>query len=348
MSLRKVSNPPNPFHQYSMEWLDVPPPKKLEIYEEQARSIISENKSPDLGFRFSVNPYRGCFHACAYCYARPSHQYLDFGAGSDFERKIVVKKNAAQLLKKAFMKPSWKGDLIVFSGNTDCYQPLEASYKLTRQCLEVCAAFRNPVALITKGALVERDIDLLQELSRTARVHVMISAAFADDKVSKALEPNAPRPSTRFRAMKALSDAGISTGLALSPLIPGLNESDIAVLLERAKECGASNAFMTLLRLPREVKDVFVERLEDALPEKSKKVLNKLRAMRGGELSQSRFGKRMSGEGPEWKAARALFELRCKQLGITAAGGESPEREAGGNRNSTFTRPGEGKQLRLI
>src|SRR5258708_6175210 len=171
MALRKISNPPNPWNGLHVEWIDAPPPAELEIFEEEAKTVISENDSPDLSFRFSLNPYRGCFHACAYCYARPTHQYWDFGAGTDFERKIIVKTNAAAKLRETFMKRSWQGDLLVFSGNTDCYQPLESCYALTRGCLEVCREFRNPVGLITKSALIRRDIDVLVELSSVASVY---------------------------------------------------------------------------------------------------------------------------------------------------------------------------------
>jgi DNA repair photolyase len=200
------NNPPNPFHHSQVEWIDAPE-ETLQVYEEQARSILSENDSPDISFRYSLNPYRGCFHACAYCYARPSHHYLDFGAGTDFERKIVAKVNAPALLRETFMRPRWQGEPIVFSGNTDCYQPLELSYALTRGCLEVCREFKNPVFIITKGAIIRRDIDLLKELHRCASVHVTMSIAFSDDELSRLIEPGAPRPSVRFRALEELAAA---------------------------------------------------------------------------------------------------------------------------------------------
>jgi len=221
MNLRLISNPPNPWHSAYREWIDAPPPEaQLEIYEEQAKTVLSENDSPDVGFRFSLNPYRGCFHACAYCYARPTHQYWDFGAGTDFERKIIVKTNAPEKLREAFMKKSWQGELVVFSGNTDCYQPLEVPYTLTRRCLEVCREFRNPVGLITKSALIRRDIDVLAALARDARAVVHMSIAFADDAMARKIEPNAPSPSTRFAAIRALTDAGIPVGVGIAPIIP--------------------------------------------------------------------------------------------------------------------------------
>src|SRR5215468_12633192 len=172
--MRPVSNPPNPWHTVHADYLGEPPEAELEIYEEHARSIISENDSPDVGFRFSINPYRGCFHACSYCYARPTHQYLGWGAGTDFDRKIVAKVNAPELLRREMKKPSWQGDTIVFSGVTDCYQPLEAVYGITRRCLEVCSEFRNPVGIVTKGALVRRDIDVLSRLARESEAVVYV------------------------------------------------------------------------------------------------------------------------------------------------------------------------------
>jgi DNA repair photolyase len=288
------------------------------VYEEEARSILSENQSPDIPFRFSVNPYRGCMHACAYCYARPTHQYIGWGAGTDFDRKIVVKKNAPELLRAELMRPSWKGDRIVFSGVTDAYQPLEASYGLTRRCLEVCLEFRNPVAITTKGALVRRDADLLGELARKARAFVYISTPFASDETARKIEPFASRTTRRFEAMQALSDAGVATGIAIAPVIPGLNDTDIPELLERAHAAGARRAFMVLLRLPREVLPVFDERLEAALPERAKKVRNAIREVRGGAMNSSAFGERFRGAGARWDVIERLFEAQCNKLGMNA------------------------------
>lgn len=335
--LHPVSNPPNRFHEAWLEWLDAPVQAQLEVFEEEAKSIISTNDSPDLGFEHSINPYRGCFHGCAYCYARPSHQYLDFGAGTDFERKIIVKINAASKLREAFLKPSWKGDLLVFSGNTDCYQPLEASYQLTRKCLEVCGEFCNPVSIITKGAIIVRDLDILKHLHQKAKLHVTMSIAFCDDEMSRRIEPFAPRPSTRFRAMKELSSAGISVGLALAPVIPGLNDSQIPEILNCAKESGAATAFMTLLRLPGEVKDVFLQRMSEAYPERLSKVLTGVSGMKEGKLNRSEFGKRMKGDGPHWEALDWVFRETCRKLGLN----RFRQSSAGGSDASqtTFQRP---------
>ncbi|MDI1445754.1 PA0069 family radical SAM protein [Polyangium sp. 6x1] len=313
---RPVQNPPNPWAKTEVEWLDEPPNATLQVFEEQARSILSENESPDLPFRFSLNPYRGCIHACAYCYARPSHQYLGFGAGTDFDRKIVVKMNAPRLLREAFEKPSWRGDGIVLSGNTDCYQALEASYELTRQCLEVCLAFQNPVSIITKSRLVARDADLLSELSRRARAHVFLSIPFARDEDGRKIEPWASKTSLRFGAMRALADAGVPVGIAVAPVIPGLNDADIAELLERAREAGAEAAFLQPLRLSAEVLPVFEERLAEAYPLRAQKVRNAIQEMRGGKMNESAFGARFSGLGPRWAMIERMFEAHCARLGL--------------------------------
>lgn len=343
--MRPVQNPPNPFAQYSYEWLDVPPEASLKLYEEDAKSIISENTSPDIPFRYSINPYRGCFHACAYCYARPTHQYIDFGAGTDFERKIVVKVNAAERLRIEFDRPSWKGERLVFSGVTDCYQPIEAVYELTRNCLEVCRLYRNPVTIITKGALIERDIELLTELHSRAAVQVYISVAFSDDGVSKCIEPSAPRPSRRFRTIGALAAAGIPVGISLSPVIPGLNDEQIPQILETAAQQGATSAFSTLLRLPGPVEEVFFTRLREQLPERARKVENFIRETRGGELNDSRFGSRMTGDGERWAATRWLFRETCRRCGIRSDEEVVSEPTAKPSQ-STFRRPRE--QLSLL
>lgn len=332
---RPVSNPPNPWSSTHVTYLEEPPAATLQIFEEQARSLLSENDSPDIPFRFSVNPYRGCLHACAYCYARPSHQYLGWGAGTDFDRKIVVKANAPEVLEKELSREKWAGDTIVFSGNVDCYQPLEASYELTRRCLEVCLAFRNPVGVITKGALVRRDVALLAELGRRARARVHLSIPFADDATARKIEPYASRPSLRFEAMRALSEAGVRTGISISPLIPGLNDADVPELLERARDAGADAAFMMPLRLPREVLPIFDERLEAAFPDRAQKVRAGIRELRGGKMNEASFGARFEGTGARWAAVQQLFQIHCRRLGLSAS--RVVEEEAAA---PTFRRPG--------
>jgi DNA repair photolyase len=314
--MRQISNPPNPFESQHRDLLEPAGTARLTLYADDSREILSRNDSPDLPFRWSVNPYRGCFHACAYCYARPSHEYWGFGAGTDFESKIVVKEEAPQLLRRAFEKPSWRGELIIFSGNTDCYQPLEAEYRLTRACLEICADYRNPVGIITKGSLVLRDLDVLVRLHREAWVVVYFSIPFSADDEARKVEPQAPSITKRFAAMKTLSDAGIPAGLSIAPVIPGLNEDDIPELLERAYDAGARTATYSLLRLSGSLEPVFLDRIGEAFPERIGKITNRLRAIRGGTLTESRFFKRQAGQGPYWELIEQLFAVAKRRVGF--------------------------------
>jgi len=313
---RRVHNPPNPWASAHVEWLGEPPSVALEVYEEDAKSIVSRNDSPDVGFEHGVNPYRGCQHACAYCYARPTHQYLDLGAGTDFETKVVVKRNAPELLARELASPRWrKGRApLAFSGVTDCYQPLEASYELTRRCLEICHEFRHPIVVITKGALVRRDLQLLVKMSRHGGARVSLSIPFASDEDARRIEPFASAASTRFETLRRLSEAGVPVGVAIAPLIPGLNDWQVPEILERARAAGATSAFLVLLRLPAEVRPVFEERLRASYPDRAEKVL---REMRGGALYRSGFGERMRGEGPRWEALLQLFRIQCRRLGLS-------------------------------
>jgi len=333
--MRFVDNPPNPWLTHSVEWLGEPPAAKIEVFEEtETRSIISTNDSPDVAFDHSINCYRGCIHGCTYCFSRPTHEYLGYGAGTDFERKIVVKVRAPELLRKELMRPSWQGDEIVFSFTSDPYIPLEANYKLTRRCLEVCAGFRNPVGIVTKSALVRRDIDVLQQLAREASVGVYFSIPFADYEIARALEPFAPSPNARFEAMKTLAEAGIEVGIGIAPTIPGLT-SDIPELLQRAKDCGAKKAFINMLRLPGSVAPYFEQRLREKLPTKAGRILNRIRDARGGKLNSSVFGERMRGKGQYWEAQEQLFNVFCRRLGFN-------EHRVGSERHakpSTFRRP---------
>jgi DNA repair photolyase len=315
--MRAVANPKNRFAPTEIEWDEGEAPlAQLHIHEERCKSIVTDNRSPDVGFRYSVNPYRGCQHACAYCYARPSHQYWGFGAGTDFEREIIVKVNAPELLQQTLSRPSWRGENITFSGNTDCYQPLEGRYRLTRQLLSICLQHRNPVSIITKSALILRDLDLLRELSTTASLRVFVSIPFADDAMGRAIEPGAPLAHRRFETLAALSGAGIETGVAVAPIIPGLNDCQVSEVLGRAKRAGASHAFHTLLRLPTEVKPVFLDRLRAALPAAASKVEHAILEMRGGRHNDSRFGDRMRGQGVRWHVIDDLFALQVKRLGL--------------------------------
>jgi len=334
--MRYIENPPNPWLTHSVEWIGEPPTAKIEVFEEtETRSIISSNDSPDVAFDHSINCYRGCPHGCTYCFSRPTHEYLGYGAGTDFERKIIAKVNAPELLRKELMKPSWKGDEIVFSFTSDPYIPLEANYKLTRRCLEVCAEFRNPVGIITKSALIRRDLDVLQRLSAEASVGVYISIPFADYATARAVEPFAPSPNARFEAMKTLAAAGIQVGIGIAPTIPGLS-NDIPGLLQRAKDCGATKAFINMLRLPGSVAPYFEQRLRETLPTKADRVLNRVRDARGGKLNSSVFGDRMRGKGQYWEAQRKLFEVYSKRLGFN----EHPVGSERHTRVNTFRRPG--------
>jgi DNA repair photolyase len=316
-----ISNPPNPWATTDVEYLEEAPPEvKLEVYEDHSRKILSTNDSPDVGFTWSVNPYRGCFHACAYCYARPSHEYLSFGAGTDFDRKIVIKPRAPELLREAFSKKSWKGETVVFSGVTDCYQPLEASYRLTRRCLEVCALFGNPVGIITKAPLIERDVELLAAM-RGAGLHVTVSIPFWDPAKARAIEPYVATPQRRIRIIETLAARGISVGVNVAPIIPGLNDEDIPRILTAARDAGATSAGSVLLRLPGSVKEVFEQRLRAALPLQADRVLHRIRETRGGQLYDPRFGVRGRGEGVLSDSIQALFRTTARRLGLATSGG---------------------------
>ena len=333
--MRYIENPPNPWLTHSIDWIGEPPAAKIEVFEEtETRSIISSNDSPDVAFDHSINCYRGCVHGCTYCFSRPTHEYLGYGAGTDFERKIIVKVKAPELLRHELFKPSWKGDEIVFSFTSDPYIPLESNYKLTRRCLEVCAEFRNPVGIVTKSALVRRDVDVLQRLAADASVTVFFSIPFADYDIARALEPFAPSPNARFEAMKTLADAGIDVGIGIAPTVPGLT-SDIPELLQRAKDCGANRAFINMLRLPGSVAPYFEKRLREKLPTKADRILNRIRDARGGKLNSSVFGERMRGKGLYWSATEMLFEVYTRRLGFN-------EHRAGSERHgrvNTFRRP---------
>lgn len=333
--MRYVDNPPNPWSSTSVEWVGEPPESRVEVFEEtETRRIITHNDSPDVGFDYSVNCYRGCTHACSYCFSRPTHEYLGFGAGTDFETKIVAKVRAPELLRAEFMRKSWKGDTLVFSFTSDPYVPLESSYRLTRRCLEVCLEFRNPVGIVTKSALVRRDVDLLSALAREAAATVFFTIPFNDYETSRALEPFAPSPDARFRAMAELSAANIPVGLGIAPVIPGLNDSHIPQLLKRAHEAGAREAFINLLRLPGSVAPYFERRLRERLPTKAERVFARLREVRGGRLNSSEFGERMRGRGVYWRLIEQTFRVHCSRLGFNRADSSSYPA-----RRDTFRRP---------
>ena len=337
-----LSNPRNHWHRAEVEYDAGEAPKQhLEVISDATASIVSENDSPDVPFRYSVNPYRGCAHGCAYCYARPSHEYLGFGSGTDFERKIVVKRRASELLRAAFERPTWGGDCVILSGNTDCYQPLEAELELTRGCLEICAEYRNPVHIITKSCLVERDLDLLEELQRVASVTVSVSITFWDAAVARAIEPYAPTPARRIACVRRLATAGIPVGVNVAPIIPGLSDRDLVPILEASREAGAVSASTQLVRLPGSTAEVFVSRLREALPLRADKVLNLTREARNGKLNDPRFHSRMRGTGAYAATLEALYEATVRRLAFPGFPSEPPNK-------SSFRRPNRSKQLSLF
>jgi len=292
------------------------PAPQTQFFHDATRSIIARNNSPDVGFDASINPYRGCEHGCIYCYARPTHEYLGFSAGLDFETKILVKQDAPELLRKALASPRWKPEVIAISGITDPYQPIERHLKLTRGCLHVLAEFRNPVSIITKNQLVTRDLDVLGELARYRAASVMLSITTLDDKLRRLLEPRASHPEHRLKAIQALSAAGIPVGVMVAPIIPGLNETEVPAIIKAAVQAGAQRAGYTHLRLPYGVAPLFEQWLEQHVPTKKDKVLNRVRDMRGGRLNENQFGKRMRGEGIFAEQIASLFKLACRQAGL--------------------------------
>ncbi|MGE0526311.1 MAG: PA0069 family radical SAM protein [Bdellovibrionales bacterium] len=306
---------------------------RTEFLKDSSKSIVTENDSPDIPFRYSVNPYRGCEHGCAYCYARPTHEYLGFSAGLDFESKILVKEAAPELLREKLMSRAWIGESITFSGNTDCYQPIERQLQLTRRCLEVLGEFRNPVSLITKNALITRDIDILAPLAGMGAAAVYISITTLDDELCASLEPRTSRPQSRLRAIGELSAAGIPVGVNVAPVIPGLTDCEMPAILSAAAAAGARFAGYTPLRLPLAVRPIFTEWLATHRPLRKEKVLALQRDIRGGSLNDSRFGSRMRGEGPVAATLKQMFTLTSRKLGLN--------RERLELSSAHFSRPGD-------
>jgi len=287
-----------------------------EFLPDASQSIISENDSPDIGFRYSINPYRGCEHGCAYCYARPGHEYLGFNAGLDFESKIMVKHDAADLLRKALQRPSWRGESISISGVTDCYQPAERRFALTRGCLEVALEFRQAVSIVTKNALVVRDLDLLTQLAALKLVHVYLSVTTLDAELAGKLEPRTSRPTARLEAVRRLAAARVPVGVLTAPVIPAVNDSEIPALLKAAGEAGARTAGYVLLRLPLAVRPIFEDWLTRNLPERAERVLARVRDTRGGRLNDAEFGRRMRGQGEYADGIRRTFEVFARRCGL--------------------------------
>ncbi len=292
------------------------PAAQTQFIDDHTQSILSRNDSPDVGFTWSVNPYRGCEHGCSYCYARPTHEYLGYGAGIDFESRILVKRQAPELLRAELARPGWSPDVIALSGVTDCYQPIERRLGLTRQCLGVLAEFRNPVVIVTKNALVVRDLDILVELARHQAVAVFISLTTLDPGLRAVLEPRASPPAARLEAIRRLAAAGVPVGILAAPMIPALNDHELPRLVGAAVAAGAQYASYTVLRLPLSVRPVFLDWLERHYPDRRDKILNQLREYREGALNKSDFGNRMRGTGAVADRLSALFAVICRRQGI--------------------------------
>ncbi len=290
--------------------------KRTRFLDDTSRSIISTNTSPDLGFDASLNPYRGCEHGCSYCYARPTHEYLGFSAGLDFERVIMVKRHAAELLEAELRKKSWRPQVLMLSGVTDPYQPVESRLEVTRQCLKVLARFKNPVSIITKNALVTRDADVLSEMARWNGARVTLSITTLDEALRARLEPRTSTIANRLRAIRELAVAGVPVGVNVAPLIPGLTDHEMPDLLAAAVAAGATHAGFTIVRLPGAVSELFTQWLEDHAPLRKQRVLNRIGEAHAGDLDDKRFGLRMSGSGGHAEQLGALFRLTRKRLGL--------------------------------
>lgn len=304
--------------EWDQEYLAERSDRKIEYIADHSRTVVSRNDSPDLNFRFSVNPYRGCVHACSYCYARPSHEFLGYNAGLDFETKIVVKHDAPQLLKAFLARSDWSPEIIAFSGVTDCYQPAEREFLLTRGCLAVAAEANQPIGIVTKNALVVRDLDYLAPMAEKRLASVSISITTLDPALARAMEPRTSIPAARLRAIERLSSAGVPVKVMVSPVIPGLNDNEIPGILEAARDAGAVSASYILLRLPLTVEAVFLEWLERTQPDRMDRVLSRIRQTRNGNLNQSEFKSRMRGQGNIADQIGQLFQVFRKKYRLDA------------------------------
>ena len=301
------------------EGLEDLPPFRTQVFEEKPKTIITRNESPDISFDRSINPYRGCEHGCAYCYARPAHAYMGLSPGLDFESKLFAKANAAELLRAELSAKTYVPRTLALGANTDCYQPLERERRITRSILEVLSEFNHPVGIVTKSALVTRDIDILAPMAKKGLVKVALSVTTLDRKLSRAMEPRAATPLKRLDALAQLSAAGIPTVVMVAPIIPAVNDSEIEAILKAAHAAGAREAGYVMLRLPHEVREVFKDWLEAALPDRAQKVMSLVRSVRDGKESDASFGRRMVGSGPyAWTIGRR-FELACQRLGLNAS-----------------------------
>ena len=308
-------------------------------FDDTSKSVISENDSPDIPFRYSLNPYRGCLHGCSYCYARPTHEYLGLSAGLDFETTIFVKRNAPRLFRDWLARPSYTCEAVMMSGVTDCYQPVERKLQITRQCLEVALEARQPVSLITKNSLITRDIDVLSKLAAMNLCKTAISLNSLDQSLTKVLEPACTAPSGRLDAIRKLAEHNIPVHVMVAPVIPGLNDSEMPSVLQAVAEAGARSASYTLVRLPFAVEAVFTDWVQRVRPSEAEKIFARLRSVRGGQMNQSQFGTRMRGSGPMADQISALFKLSRQRCGLEATLPPSrtdlfcPPRTSGGQRH---------------
>jgi DNA repair photolyase len=320
-------NPPNRFGlpiyqtdldnlQNDAEALEVLRNPATEYLPDRARTVVTENDSPDIPFRFSLNPYRGCLHGCAYCYARPTHEYLGLGAGLDFETKIFVKEDAPGLFRDFLARDRWRPEPITLSGVTDCYQPAERRFRLTRGCLEVAAEARQPITVITKNALVVRDLDLFRDLAADRLIHVVLSVTTLDAGLARSMEPRTSTPGARLAAVRALAAAGVPVVVLMAPIIPGLTDSEIPAVLGAAKEAGAAAAGWVMLRLPLAVAPVFLEWLRRERPDAARRVEGRIREVREGKLNNAQFGERMRGKGEIARQIGALFRMFARRHGL--------------------------------
>ena len=293
------------------------PRRATQYFSDKTKTIIAHNQSPDVGFESSINPYRGCEHGCIYCFARPTHEYLGFSAGLDFESRIMVKRDAPRLLEHELSSPKWKPQLLMMSGVTDCYQPIERKLKITRGCLEVLAKFRNPVAILTKNRLVTRDIDILSELARHNCAVVNLSITSLDVDLQRIMEPRTSVPAARLDAVAQLRAAGIPVGVMVAPVIPGINDHEVPKIVAACAKAGAQFAGHVLLRLPWTVRPLVEHWLDEHFPDRKAKVLERLRASRGGKLYDSRWRKRQIGEGIFAEQISNMFEVACRRAGMT-------------------------------
>lgn len=314
-------NPANRFDRIDYAWdEDADPSERLApgtvLLRDSSRSVIAYNDSPDLGFRASINPYRGCEHGCPYCYARPTHEYLGFSAGLDFETRILIKENAPTLLRQELASARWEPQVVMMSGNTDCYQPAERGLQITRRCLEVFVECRNPVAAISKSGLIARDADLYGELAKFGAAAVSLSITTLDSELQRILEPRAAHPQRRLDALATLAAAGVPVSVMVAPVIPGINDHEILAIIKAAADAGARSAGFVVIRLPHGVKGLFEAWLQRHFPERKEKVLSQIRDMRGGKLYDSSWGSRQRGEGGFADNIGSLFRLACRKAGF--------------------------------